>query len=70
MTYRVTFVKSKKSVEVEDWLTLNLAARRARIKLPTDCCHGACGVCEVMTQQQGLVRACITLVSEDMDVEL
>ncbi|WP_218080545.1 2Fe-2S iron-sulfur cluster-binding protein [Anthocerotibacter panamensis] len=68
-SYRVNFTKSRRQVTVEEWFTLNLAARKAGLEIPTDCCHGVCGTCEVWTKQQGLVRACITLVSEDVEVQ-
>jgi len=68
-SYRVNFRKSGQTIVVEEWFTINLAARKLGIDLPTDCCHGICGTCEVLTEQQGLVRACMTLVNEDLDVD-
>jgi len=54
---------------VGEGLTLAQVARKAKVKIPTDCNHGMCGTCEVLTRSQGLVRACITLVDEDLEVE-
>jgi len=66
---QVHFAVSKKTVTVEEWFTLALAAKRAGILIPQDCRHGVCGTCEVQTQPEGRVRACITLVGDGMIIE-